>query len=560
MKHFVNARNRIVSEALDGLLLSAGNAPLGRLDLYPDIKVVLRTDWDKSHVAIVSGGGAGHEPAHAGFVGRGMLTAAVTGEIFASPSVEAVLAAIRAVTGSPGCLLIVKNYTGDRLNFGLAAERARAEGLDVRMIIVADDIAIPGLRQPRGIAGTLFVHKIAGYFSEMGFGLEEVHAKASAAAAGIISYGVSLTSCAIPGQPFEERIGVGEAEMGLGIHGEAGAERVALEEASQVVSDIADRLLERIDPGKTHALLINNLGAVPMVEMAVIANAVLSHPQLANAIEFICGPASLMTSLNMSGFSLSMVPLDDDRRAALMAPVAPSAWPGVSVRAALTLVEATHPSDGPMAAAPSSDDAVRALVAAVCERLIELEGELDRLDAKAGDGDTGSTIAAGARAILSDIDVLPLADAGALCLAIGSRIATVMGGSSGVLLSIFFTASGESVGAGARLPAGLAEGLKRLKFYGGAALGDRTMVDALEPALDALVGGGLAMAVLAARTGSQATARIPHARAGRSQYVNARALEGVPDPGAVAVAEAFDAANSIVFNAAPASARVSRTG
>src|SRR5262245_437028 len=141
MKHFFNRREDIVTEALDGLLLTSAPGQLARLDTYPAIKVILRADWDKSKVAVISGGGAGHEPSHAGFVGKGMLTAAVSGEIFASPSVDAVLTAIRAVTGDAGCLLVVKNYTGDRLNFGLAAEKARAEGFNVEMVIVADDIA-----------------------------------------------------------------------------------------------------------------------------------------------------------------------------------------------------------------------------------------------------------------------------------------------------------------------------------------------------------------------------------------------------------------------------------
>ena len=127
MTQFINAKENLVTEAIDGLLGTTGNA-LARLDGYPHIKVVYRSDWDKSKVALISGGGSGHEPAHAGFVGKGMLTAAVCGEVFASPSVDAVLAGILAVTGEPGCLLIVKNYTGDRLNFGLAAERARALG------------------------------------------------------------------------------------------------------------------------------------------------------------------------------------------------------------------------------------------------------------------------------------------------------------------------------------------------------------------------------------------------------------------------------------------------
>ena len=149
MKHFINGRADMVTEAID-LAIRLGEGRIGRLDGYPEIKVVVRADQDRSHVAIVSGGGAGHEPAHAGFVGDGMLTAAVCGDVFASPSASAVLAAICAVTGDAGCLLIVKNYTGDRLNFGLAGEKARAMGFDVEMVIVADDIAIVGADRPRG--------------------------------------------------------------------------------------------------------------------------------------------------------------------------------------------------------------------------------------------------------------------------------------------------------------------------------------------------------------------------------------------------------------------------
>ena len=167
MTHFMNERDAIVTEAIDGLLVTSP-AGLARLDGFPNVKVVVRADWDRSKVALVSGGGSGHEPAHAGFVGRGALTAAVCGEIFASPTVDAVYAAILAVTGENGCLLIVKNYSGDRLNFGLAAERARAAGLKVEMVIVADDIALEDFAQPRGIAGTLFVHKIAGSAAESG--------------------------------------------------------------------------------------------------------------------------------------------------------------------------------------------------------------------------------------------------------------------------------------------------------------------------------------------------------------------------------------------------------
>ncbi|RUW47740.1 dihydroxyacetone kinase subunit DhaK, partial [Mesorhizobium sp. M1A.F.Ca.ET.072.01.1.1] len=253
MKHFFNRKDSIVTEALDGFLATAGSGTLARLDGYPEIKVVLRADWDKAKVSVVSGGGAGHEPSHAGFVGAGMLTAAVSGEIFASPSVEAVLAAIRATTGPAGCLLIVKNYTGDRLNFGLAAERARAEGFAVDMVIVGDDIALPDIAQPRGVAGTLFVHKIAGHLAESGHDLASVAAAARAAAKDIVSLGISLSSCSIPGQTHEDRFGADDSELGLGIHGEPGVERITLQSASALVAIMADRLAARLDAGSRYA-------------------------------------------------------------------------------------------------------------------------------------------------------------------------------------------------------------------------------------------------------------------------------------------------------------------
>ena len=225
MTQFLNQKENAVTDAIEGVIRSSGGA-LARLDGYPHIRVVVRNDWDKSKVALVSGGGSGHEPAHAGFVGRGMLTAAVCGDVFASPSVDAVLAGILAVTGQSGCLLIVKNYTGDRLNFGLAAERARAFGLKVNMVIVDDDVALPELSQPRGVAGTLFVHKIAGALAEDGQSLENVTQAAERVIAGAKTLGMSLDTCTVPGSPKEDRIPAGKVELGLGIHGESGVEQI----------------------------------------------------------------------------------------------------------------------------------------------------------------------------------------------------------------------------------------------------------------------------------------------------------------------------------------------
>ncbi|RWB52150.1 dihydroxyacetone kinase subunit DhaK [Mesorhizobium sp.] len=538
MKHFFNRKDSIVTEALDGFLATAGSGTLARLDGYPEIKVVLRADWDKTKVAVVSGGGAGHEPSHAGFVGAGMLTAAVSGEIFASPSVEAVLAAIRATTGPAGCLLIVKNYTGDRLNFGLAAEKARAEGFAVEMVIVADDIALPDIAQPRGVAGTLFVHKIAAHLAETGHDLASVAAAARAAAKDIVSLGISLSSCSIPGQAHEDRFGDDDGELGLGIHGEPGVERIALEAASKLVAIMAERLAARLDPHSRYALLINNLGSVPPLEMSLIANAVLSS-SLAKAVALTIGPGHLMTALNMNGFSLSLIRLDADREAALLAPVGPHAWlPAKPVRQPVVLAVAKSASRD-AAVTASRDAGVEQLITAICEKLISLEEPLNSLDAKAGDGDTGSTVATGARSVLDRADTLPLADRGATLATIGDILGTSMGGSSGVLLSIFFTASAQSLKGGAPLGKALLAGLDRMTFYGGAKVGDRTMVDALEPALKALDASGLEAAASAARHGAEATAAMQRAKAGRSAYIG-RQLD-IADPGAFAVAEVFAA-------------------
>ncbi|MDV4157559.1 MULTISPECIES: dihydroxyacetone kinase subunit DhaK [Rhizobium] len=546
MKHFFNRRENIVTEALDGLLLTSSKGRLARLDSFPDIKVILRADWDKSKVAIISGGGAGHEPSHAGFVGRGMLTAAVSGEIFASPSVDAVLTAIRAVTGEKGALLIVKNYTGDRLNFGLAAEKARAEGFDVEMVIVADDIAIPGINQPRGVAGTLFVHKISGYHAERGEDLKTVAAHAAAAAGDIVSLGMSLSTCSVPGQSHEDRLGENEGELGLGIHGEPGVERIALQPVADIVSTMVARLTPTLREGGNHGLLINNLGAVPPLEMTVIANAVLSSP-LGRRVRLIIGPAPMMTALNMNGFSLSLIRLDAVREAALTAAVEPHAWMPAVERHEIRVIAAPRTSaalNGAKGAA--GDDAHnRRLITALCEHLISQESELNRLDGRVGDGDTGSTVATGARSVLARLDTLPLDRPAATLASLGDILGTSMGGSSGVLLSIFFTAAAKAMADKADISAALIAGLDRMTFYGGAEVGDRTMVDALSPALQALASGDVAAAARAAAAGAESTKTMMKARAGRASYVGERDLAGVADPGAVAVAGAFGVAASL---------------
>lgn len=532
MNQFINTRDAIVTDAIGGVLSGSGGK-LAQLDGFPHIKVVVRNDWDKSKVALVSGGGSGHEPAHAGFVGEGLLTAAVCGDVFASPSVEAVLAGILAVTGDAGCLVILKNYTGDRLNFGLAAERARTFGLKVSMVVVDDDIALPDLPQARGVAGTLFVHKIAGALAERGADLDTVTAAALRVIQGVSSIGMSLDTCTIPGSPKEQRIEKGMAELGLGIHGEAGVEQVAFDGARDAIRRVADKLSVVISD-VPHVALLNNLGGATPVEMSILANE-LANSTIADNLKWIVGPAPLMTSLDMRGFSLSVLPVvNAEDEQALNAPVGPAAWPGMNSLAS-PIVLPLPEGLSPIKAIPSVQPERRAFIKQCCDILIAAEAELNALDAKSGDGDTGSTLSVAAHAMIDALDQLPLADMTQLYRAIGAELSQTMGGSSGVLLAIFFTAAGDASASGQDVVGALTAGMVRIQQVGGANVGDRTMIDALAPALSALP-TSLKAASKAAREGADHTAKIVYAKAGRATYISPDRLEGHNDPGAEAVA------------------------
>ena len=535
MAQFVNKKEDIVTDAIDGLIAVSGGK-LARLDGYPHIRVVLRNDWDKTKVALVSGGGSGHEPAHAGFVGQGMLTAAVCGDVFASPSVDAVLAGILAVTGPAGCLLIVKNYTGDRLNFGLAAERARAFGLDVTMVVVDDDIALPELPRARGVAGTLFVHKIAGALAEQGASLQQITKVVAHIISSTLTIGMSLDTCTVPGSPKEDRIPKGKVELGLGIHGEAGVEQIDFRGAKAAMESVTKKLSAAMQD-QPHVALLNNLGATSVLEMSILAKE-LVNSSISQNLKWIIGPATMMTSLDMHGFSLSVFPASANELALLEADTPLSAWPGVNELSPVTIINLP---DGlkPIKPLSSKNKETREFVSKCCEVLIDSESDLNALDAKSGDGDTGSTLAGAARALIANMDNLPLADHTQLYRAIGQELSQTMGGSSGVLLAIFFAAAGDAASSGMSMTESLKAGLTRMQEIGGAKLGDRTMVDALLPALNEL-DHGMDVAAKAARAGAQLTAKMLKANAGRASYINAQQLDGHIDPGAEAVARLFE--------------------
>ncbi|HEY6434453.1 MAG TPA: dihydroxyacetone kinase subunit DhaK, partial [Acetobacteraceae bacterium] len=332
MKKLINDPRRVVREMLEGLA-----------DLYPGLAllanedVIVRADLPAPaarQVAVLSGGGSGHEPAHAGYVGPGMLTAAIAGDVFTSPSVDAVLAAIRAAAGPAGAVLIVKNYTGDRLNFGLAAELATAEGIPTRVVVVADDVALHDTVERgrwRGIAGTVLVHKVTGAAAAAGRSLDDVVAEATAAAASLGTMGVALGACTVPaaGKPGFS-LGEDEMELGLGIHGEQGVRRGKLEPADRVVDAILDTLLTqmKLATGSRVALLVNGLGGTPPMELAIVARHTLGVLRARGIAVERAWAGNFMTALEMPGCSLSLLALDDARLGRIDASCAAPAWPG----------------------------------------------------------------------------------------------------------------------------------------------------------------------------------------------------------------------------------------
>ena len=541
---FFNQRASLVNDVIEGTIIASPWNNLARLESDPAIRVVVRRDLNKNNVAVISGGGAGHEPAHVGFIGKGMLTAAVCGDLFASPSVDAVLTAIQAVTGEAGCLLIVKNYTGDRLNFGLAAEKARRLGYNVEMLIVGDDISLPDNKQPRGIAGTILVHKVAGYFAERGFNLATVLREAQYAANNTFSLGVALSSCHLPQEAESApRHQPGHAELGMGIHGEPGASTIATHNSAEIMQIMVEKLTAALPETGRLAVMLNNLGGVSVAEMAILTRELANTPLHAR-VDWLIGPASLVTALDMKGFSLTTIVLEESIEKALLSDVETASWQKPVQPRAVNIMPSALAS-ARVAFTPSANPQVGDYVAQVTSTLSGLETHLNALDAKVGDGDTGSTFAAGARAIaaLLQRQQLPLNDLPTLFALIGERLTVVMGGSSGVLMSIFFTAAGQKLEQGASMAEALNAGLGQMKFYGGADEGDRTMIDALQPALAALLAepDNLQAAFAAAQAGADRTCQSSKAGAGRASYLNSESLLGNMDPGAHAVAMVFKA-------------------
>ncbi len=568
MKKIINRPEDAVEEMLEGLVLL--NPDLIRLSGH---KVVLRADAETirdSQVALISGGGSGHEPAHAGYVGSGMLTAAVAGDVFTSPDSDSVYSAIKAVAGPPGALLIVKNYTGDRLNFGVAAETARSEGIPVEMIFVNDDVALAKdqrVTAARGLAGTVLIHKIVGAAAAEGKSLTEIATIGRAAIESLATMGVSLSAGTAPsvGRPSFE-LGDDEMELGLGIHGEPGLERTQLRPADELVEILLTEILEqsRFGDEKRVAVMVNNLGATTPMELAIVVRHALAllRGQAFHVERVYAG--TFLSSLDMAGISISVLGVDDDRLRWLDAPTSAPAWPNVAKR------NPGHINRQLAASAPGSDiravDPVltgrgvtaRRVIEAACTALIAAEPELTELDRLTGDGDLGVNMKRAAEAVREAIPSYPLDDIAATLKMIGHTLRRELGGSSGPLYGVLFLRTGSMLeNAGGtetrRYIQAFEGGLAALSELGGARPGDRTMLDALAAFVTALSHAGTSLsgeafraAVKEAQRGAEATA-LMEPKLGRSAYLGARVL-GHPDPGARAVAIWLNAISEALFN------------
>ena len=328
MKKIINDPRHVVDEMLNGLAYMHADL-VQRLDGFD---VIVSKEPRVGQVGLVSGGGSGHEPAHAGFVGDGMLTAAIAGAVFTSPTPDQILEAIRAADQGAGVFLIIKNYSGDIMNFEMAQELAEMEGIEVASVVVDDDIAVENslyTQGRRGVAGTIFVHKILGHAARAGQSLAEIKGLADRLVGHIHTVGLALSGATVPevGKPGFI-LADDEIEFGIGIHGEPGYRKEKMQNSADLAKELSDKLLDSF-PDRTHpyALLINGMGATPLMELYVFANDVAKRLEDAGITVAYKKIGNYMTSIDMAGLSLTLMELaEDDWKDALESPVQTIAW------------------------------------------------------------------------------------------------------------------------------------------------------------------------------------------------------------------------------------------
>ncbi len=321
MKKIINNPTDVVSEALMGMQAAYPD----KLVYTPKMEVISRKEKKTDKVAVISGGGAGHEPLHAGFVGKGMLDAAISGNVFSSPSPDRIGSAIEQVSCGKGVLMVIKNYSGDIMNFGLSADLAEMDDIEVAQVVVKDDVAVPDREEGtgrRGIAGTVFVHKIAGAKAEQGASLAEVKEAAEKAVRNIRTMGVAMTPCILPavGKPGFQ-IADDEIEIGMGIHGEQGVETTKIKTAKEIAEILVGRILADYDyTGSEVAVLVNGLGGTPLMELYILNMEVQKLLKEKGIKAYRTFVGNYCTAIDMTGASVTLMKLDDELKELLDAP------------------------------------------------------------------------------------------------------------------------------------------------------------------------------------------------------------------------------------------------
>lgn len=591
MKKIMNTAESFVYDMCHGLAKAHPE-----LEFVEKYKVVKKKVIDRNKVTLISGGGSGHEPAHAGFVGTGMLDAAVCGDVFASPSQIQVYNALKLTASKKGTLMIVKNYTGDCMNFNNAGALAKDDGIEVDAVYVNDDIAVKDslyTQGRRGVAGTVFVHKIAGAAAEQGKSLPEVKAVAEKVIANIRSFGFALTSCTVPaaGSPTFE-IGEDEIEFGVGIHGEPGRKREKLisadKLAARIVPDIAEDL--KLVKGEEIALLINGFGGTPLQELYLFNNSVTNELEKAGVKIYKTLVGNYMTSIDMAGASVTFLRLDDELKGYLDYPVSTPAitWGGsskedIAAREAIAaLAKALNVTPAAFAKKEDVNEAAAEveeeegktykfagkavigekintpgmgkLVELMADIIIENEVPFCKAD-RCGDGDFGMSIAKGFKQLKADWDTRKKGDIGEFLVSCSEIIMEYCGGASGPIWGSAFRCAGKAVQGKkeielkdlAAIFQAAVEGVQetgRKSFGKGAVVGDKTLIDALVPAADALseaaekgmkMKDAMKASAKAAVAGAEATKYI-QAKMGRAGVTDS---EGYPDAGAYGLGVIF---------------------
>lgn len=575
MKKIINTPETFVYDMCHGLALAHPE-----LEFVEQYKVVKKKAVNRNKVQLISGGGSGHEPAHAGFVGKGMLDAAVCGDVFASPSQIQVYNAIKQTKSNKGTLLIIKNYSGDCMNFNNAAQLAKEDidGLQIDAVYVNDDIAVTDSLYTvgrRGVAGTVFVHKIAGAAAEMGKSLEEVKAIAQKTIDNVRSLGFALTSCTVPakGTPTFD-IGDDEMEFGVGIHGEPGRTREKIQSADQLAKRIVKDLIAdlKVKKGDEVSLLINGFGGSPLQELYLFNNSVSKELAKTGVKIYRTFVGNYMTSIDMAGASVTILKMDDELKAHIDYPVDAPAFKIYSTEAVQSVAEdlatgsvdavehddAVYEVEGePVIADVINTAGMVALVDKMADIIIENEVHFCDMDSVAGDGDFGMSIAKGFKQLKKDWKSRKKGNIGEFLKSASEIIMEYCGGASGPIWGSAFRGAGKAAGDVKEIDLKqLAEimqaAVKAIQETGersfgrGAVVGDKTLIDALVPAADSLSASAVkgealidAMdkAAKAAVEGAEATKKIA-ARMGRAGTVGERSI-GHPDAGAYGLGVIF---------------------